>query len=231
MLAHRNYAVAAERAKHVVTAKVLMAVRVVEWIRHGGRETPTDLSINDNWGIRREAHRMGKDVKERIEAFQKIGTDLIEGLPKKSADLWDALTAWSEAQLDVLNAYGVAMSVCVADDLKGTTAKLLDAMQFDMAQHFDATVDNYLGRSVSKDVIVKALSEAGKAEDKAKLNAMKTRDLAKEAQARLAGSGWVPALIRTPTAKPVAAAAKKAKSVKPAPSKGKAKTSGKKKAA
>lgn len=232
LLAHRNIAVASEVAKHAQVAKVLMAVRAVELIRRKGRDgAPTDLSINDNsWGIRRESQRMGKDVTERAEAFRAMGEAIVAGLPQKSEAVWDVLMGWPVEQLDLLNAYAVAMSVSVADDHKGVTGKLLAALNFDMAEHFDATVDNYLGRALPKEDIVKALNEAGKATDKAALGAMKTRDLAKEAQTRLAGTGWVPNLIRTPSAKPVQPVAKKPVTAKKAPAKGKAAPKGKAKA-
>jgi len=76
-------------------------------------------------------------------------------------------------------------------------------------------------------MVVKALAEAGKAADKQALLDMKSRDLANEAQKRLAGTGWVPDLIRTPRPKAKAEAAPKTA----APAKGKAKPKAGKKAA
>lgn len=207
LLAHRNIAVATEVSKNAHVAKVLLASFAVEKIRSGsaGSSVPSDLHISSHsWGIRRLQSQCGVDVKVREEAFAELGAILIDGLPKKSEDVWDVLLGWSAERLDMLNAYAVAMSVSVADDHKGLTGKLLAALNFNMAEHFDATVDNYPGRSLPKAFIVKALGEAGKAADKAALNAMKTRDLAKEAEARLAGTGWVPSLIRTPGEKPQA---------------------------
>jgi len=73
-----------------------------------------------------------------------------------------------------------------------------------MADHFAPTASNYLGR-VSKDLIIEALVEAGKIggdDDRNALLAMKKGALAQEAESRLAGSGWVPSLIRVQSAKP-----------------------------
>ncbi len=73
-----------------------------------------------------------------------------------------------------------------------------------MADHFTPTAENYFGR-VSKDLILEALTEAGKVggeNDRGALLAMKKGVLAKEAETRLQGSGWVPTVIRTEHAKP-----------------------------
>lgn len=241
LLAHRNIAAQSELAAHVQVAKVLQAVWSVNTIRHDHYRLPVDLHINAMaWGIRRNtATSKDETVSARAKAFEKIGTALVKDLPTDWNKLWDALCAYSNEQLDALNAYAFAMSLSLGDDHKGITGKLLDAIDFNMAQHFEPTVENYLGRQVPKAMIVKALAEVGKAGDKQTLLAMKNRDLATEAQTRLAGTGYVPDLIRTPRAKVVKAkpgeagknttvAAKKApaktKAQPKAPAKGKAKT-------
>jgi len=229
LLAHRNIAAQAELAKHVQVAKIMQAVWAVRTIRGGHDTLPLDLHISSNsWGIRRNAAST-KDatVADRAEAFAKIGAALVKDLPKEPAKLFEALSAYTSEQLDTLNAYAFAMSLSLEDNHKGLTGKLLDAISFDMAEHFEATADNFLGRQVPKAMVVKALAEAGKAADKQALLDMKSRDLANEAQKRLAGTGWVPDLIRTPRPKAKAEAAPKTA----APAKGKAKPKAGKKAA
>lgn len=239
---HRNIAVQAETAKNAHVAKVLLACWTVGKIRGSyGDHCPTDLAIGNRYGTRQAVGSMGQDVQERAAAFDAMGAALVKGLPAKKEELWDALVGYTGEQLDTLIAYGVACSVSLEDGHKGLTGKLIGSLDFDMAAHFDATAANYLGRNLKKDQIVKALSEAGKADDKAALLVMKTKALATEAEARLKGTGWVPAEIRTPTSKPVPAKAKApakpaAKAAKKGASKaakapGKASTKGKAKTA
>ncbi len=98
---------------------------------------------------------------------------------------------------------GVALSVSLSSDHKGLTAKLLGAVDFDMADHFQPTADNYLGR-ISNPFVVAALTEAKQVNgnaDKEGLLAMKKGVLAAEAEKRLAGTGWLPKPIRGPKPK------------------------------
>lgn len=238
---HRNIAVQSETAKNGHVAKVLLACWTVGKIRGGyGEGCPTDLSLINRYGTRQAVGSMGQDVQDRAAEFDAIGKALVKDLPAKKEEMWDALIGYTGEQLDTLIAYGVACSVSLEDGHKGLTGKLIGSLDFDMAAHFDATAANYLGRNLKKDQIVKALSEAGKAEDKPALLAMKTKALASEAETRLKGTGWVPAEIRTPAAKPAApktkapakpakkadakGPAKDAKTTTKAPAKGKAKT-------
>jgi ParB family chromosome partitioning protein len=208
--AHRNIAVQSETAKNVHVSKVIMACWTVGKIRgsHGAERGPTDLQVRMAYGMQQAVGSMGEDVQARAASFDAEGKALVKGLPSKAADLWDALIAYTDAQLDALNAYGVALTVALETGHKGLTGKLIASLDFDMAQHFDATAANYLGRNLKKDQIVVALADVGKADDKAALLKMKTRELASEAEHRLKGTGWVPSLIRTPAATPEAPKAK-----------------------
>jgi len=229
LLCHRNIAVQAETAKNVRVAKVLMGCWVVGEINkrfdYDGDRAPTNLSLSP-YGVRAPAGSQGEDVAERLEAFHAAGKALVAGIKGKGAAVWDAVTALDDAMLDQLLAYGVALSVSVDESHGGFTGKLLGALDFDMSAHFDATPANYLGR-VSKEQVLKALTQAGKENDKAALLTMKKGALAEEAAKRLKGTGWVPALIRTPAAKKPATTkvAQSHKTVKKAaaPVKGKAK--------
>jgi ParB family chromosome partitioning protein len=69
----------------------------------------------------------------------------------------------------------------------------------DVAKDWTPTVDSYLGR-VTKAHIVEAVSE-GVSEDAARRIAdMKKPDMAQTAEQLLAGSGWLPPVLRTPKA-------------------------------
>ncbi|MBZ5763816.1 ParB N-terminal domain-containing protein [Rhizobium sp. VS19-DR104.2] len=225
LLGHRNLAVQMVVSQRPDAAKLLLACWVVKEIRrqdsHGytPRTVPTDLAISSGYGTRTHHPIADEAGKAKADAFAAACKEAIKGLPTADGKLWDALAAMEPAQLDGLIAYGVALSVSVDSNHATLTGKLLETLQFDMADHFEATADNYLGK-VSKGLIVAALDEAKQIKgstDRAALLAQKKGKLAAEAETRLAGSGWVPKGIRTP--KPKAAPAPK----KPAASKAKAK--------
>lgn len=227
LFAHRNIAAQIELAAHVRVAKVTQAMWSVRTIRNNHDPLPVDLHINSGAsGIRRHAAATKDEtVDARAKAFDKIGAALVKDLPKAEGQLWDALQTATDEQLDSLNAYAFAMSLSLEAEHKGMSGRLLDAIGFDMAKHFEPTADNFLARQLPKAIVIKALVDVGKATDKQKLEGMKSRDLAKEAQKRLAGTGWVPELIRTPRPKVAAEAAPKAAATT------KAKTAAKKAAA
>jgi len=67
----------------------------------------------------------------------------------------------------------------------------------DMAEHWRPTVATYLGR-ITKAQILEAVWEA-KGEAAAQLiEPLKKSDMAREAERLLAGSGWLPPVLRTP---------------------------------
>ncbi|WP_045756631.1 ParB/RepB/Spo0J family partition protein [Xanthomonas albilineans] len=204
LLGHRNLAVQMLVSQRPDAAKLLLACWVVKEI-HGDtpRTVPTDLAISSGYGTRTD-HRITDEAgKAKADAFAAACKEAIKGLPTADGKLWDALAAMEPSQLDGLIAYGVALSVSVDSKHAALTAKLLETLQFDMADHFEATSDNYLGK-VSKGLIVAALDEAKQIKgstDRAALLAQKKGQLAAEAETRLAGSGWVPKGIRTPKPK------------------------------
>lgn len=221
LLGHRNLAAQTATAANPQVAKVLLACWMVQDLRHQHGSVPTDFRIADAGHGTRTYHPITDDEgPAKKEAFDKIGADLIDGLPKAEGPLWDALSAMSADELDKLIAYAVARSVSLASEHKGLTAKLLTALGFNMSDHFTATVSNYLGR-VSKELIIEALTEAGQIKsdaERAALLTMKKAALAAEAEKRLAGTGWVPKVVRTPKPKQPKAdkpAAKKAAKAQP----------------
>lgn len=233
LIGHRNLAAQIEVAKRPDVAKVLLACWTIERIRnidsyaYNEDPAPTDLSIGDRgYGSGRGQPITDEPGQQKGQSFLDEVKAVAKALPAAKGKLWDALAQMSAEELDKIIAYGVALSVSLSDEHKGLTGKLLDMLDFDMAEHFTPTAANYLGR-VSKPLMVEALTEAKKIkgkDDETALLAMKKGQLAEEAETRLAGSGWVPKGIRTPKARKIAAKAstKKASAKKTAPSKPKA---------
>ncbi|ALC14385.1 ParB/RepB/Spo0J family partition protein [Sphingopyxis sp. 113P3] len=128
-----------------------------------------------------------------------------ERMPRDVADLWGFIVALDDAKRLALLAHCVSRTVNALRlpwDRKArslqTADRLATALALDVAKDWTPTVDSYLGR-VTKAHIVEAVSE-GVSEDAARRIAdMKKPDMALAAEQLLAGTGWLPAVLRTPT--------------------------------
>ncbi|RKF22602.1 ParB/RepB/Spo0J family partition protein [Altericroceibacterium spongiae] len=129
-----------------------------------------------------------------------------ERMPCDVADLWAFVVALNDEDRMALLAHCVA---CTVNALRlpwdrkprslQTADRLASALSLDMAKDWTPTVDSYLGR-VTKAHIVEAVTE-GVSEDAARRIAdMKKADMAQSAEQLLAGTGWLPAILRTPEA-------------------------------
>lgn len=211
LLGYRNLAAQSVTAMNAKAAKILLVCKFIADVRGNHGAAPTDLSVTNGYGTRTYCTISDEAGQAKEAEFVALGETLIEALPKAQAELWDALAAMTEVELDTLLAYAVARSVSLSEKCDGLSAKYLEALGLDMAEHFTPTAGNYLGR-VSKDLILEALTEAEKVggeEDRGTLLAMKKGALAQEAESRLVGTGWVPAVIRTQSAKPAQGKSKK----------------------
>ncbi|WP_156842597.1 ParB/RepB/Spo0J family partition protein [Novosphingobium aquimarinum] len=129
-----------------------------------------------------------------------------ERMPRDVADLWAFIVALDDEDRMVLLAHCVS---CTVNALRlpwdrkprslQTADRLASALSLDMAKDWTPTVDSYLGR-VIKAHIVEAVTE-GVSEDAAcRIADMKRQDMAQSAEQLLAGTGWLPAILRTPEA-------------------------------
>ncbi|RIA37232.1 ParB family chromosome partitioning protein [Hephaestia caeni] len=127
-----------------------------------------------------------------------------ERMPRDVADLWGFIVGLDEAKRIALLAHCAARTVNALRlpwDRKPrslqTADRLAGALALDVAKGWTPTVDSYLGR-VTKAHIVEAVAE-GVSEDAARRIAdMKKPDMAQAAERLLAGTGWLPAVLRTP---------------------------------
>jgi ParB family chromosome partitioning protein len=76
---------------------------------------------------------------------------------------------------------------------------LAQAVSLDMTGYWRPTVRTYLGR-ITKARIPEAVREAVSDEAADRMADMKKQDVAEAAEQLLAGTGWLPALMRTPQA-------------------------------
>lgn len=199
LLGHRNVAAQFATATNPKAAKILLVCKFVTDTRNNWNGTPTDMGINNGYGARTGCPITDADGQHKLKEFDALGTQLIEALPETDGELWDCLAALNDGELDTMFAYAVARSVSLSVEPKDITDKFVQALDLKMESHFVPTVGNYLGR-VSKELIVEALSEAGKIKDdsdRIALLDMRKGPLAIEAESRLNGTGWVPSIMRT----------------------------------
>lgn len=126
-------------------------------------------------------------------------------MPKDAEPLWDWLLAQQTAtQLDLL-AFCAGCSVNAVrkrheradNDRHSHADRLALALGLDMTQWWQPTARSYL-RHVPKARILEAVKEGVTPEAAENLARLKKEPLAAEAEKRLAGTGWLPAILRSP---------------------------------
>ena len=140
----------------------------------------------------------GKALAESREAW-------LRRLPRTPEALWDWLLAQDQAtRLDLL-AFCAGCSVNAVrkrhdradSDRLHHADRLAVAVGLDMTQWWQPTARNYL-RQVPKAMILEAVREAVTPEAAENLANLKKDALAAEAEQRLTGTGWLPAILRSP---------------------------------
>ena len=135
-------------------------------------------------------------VKEAHEAWA-------ERMPRDVADLWGFVVALDSERCMALLAHCASRTVNALRlpwDRKPrslqTADRLATALALDVAQDWTPTVDSYLGR-VTKAHIAAAVVEGVSDEAAARIADMKKPDMAQAAEQLLAGTGWLPTVLRT----------------------------------
>jgi len=147
----------------------------------------------------------GIDDSPAMHAFATQRAQWTGRLPENAADFW----AWCSEQ-DVATRLSL-LAYCAAHSVDAVqrrheaarparsrhAGQLAAALSLDMAQWWQPTAQSYLGR-VSKKQILDAVAETVSPEAAENLAKLKKDALVAEAEQRLAGSGWLPAMLRTP---------------------------------
>jgi ParB family chromosome partitioning protein len=140
--------------------------------------------------------RAGRRIGERHAAWATR-------LPKAVEELWPFLQGLGAGDLLELLAHCASLTVNAVrspfDRKPGAWAhadRLAEALNLDMAAYWTATVASYFGR-VTKARIAEAVGEAVSEEAAERIAGLKKPDMAAEAEALLAGKGWLPPLLRT----------------------------------
>jgi ParB family chromosome partitioning protein len=141
--------------------------------------------------------RAGRSVAERHAAWASR-------LPKAADGLWAFVQGLAATDLLDLLAYCASQTVNAVrvpfDRKPGAWAhadRLAEAVDLDMSGYWTPTVASYLGR-VTKARIAEAVREAVSEAAAERIGGLKKPDMASEAEALLAGKGWLPSLLRRP---------------------------------
>ena len=110
-------------------------------------------------------------------------------MPRDATNLWTFVAELDHDSRMAMFAHCVALTV--------NAVKLPEAVSLDMTGYWRPTVRSYLGR-ITKARILEAAREAVSDEAADRMAQMKKQDMAEAAEQLLAGTGWLPALLRTP---------------------------------
>jgi ParB family chromosome partitioning protein len=141
--------------------------------------------------------RAGRSVAERHAAWASRA-------PKAADDLWSFVQGLPATDLLDLLAHCASLTVNAVrapfDRKPGAWAhadRLAEAVDLDMTGYWTPTVASYLGR-ITKGRIAEAVREAVSEEAAERIGGLKKPDMASEAEALLAGTGWLPSLLCKP---------------------------------
>jgi ParB family chromosome partitioning protein len=183
---------------HVAGDPHLALALLVDWFIHAIKiEFDHADVLCLHWGSASDARTVAPDIHGSLRLDQDLDAALKQ-LPRKDRLTW--LIKKPQAELLAMLAH------CVANRFDGLTerpeghagvAALHAAIGFDMADHWNPTCDNYLGR-IPAALILEAVTEAKGKDVAATLAGLKKDELVAQAGKLLAGTGWLPKPLRGP---------------------------------
>jgi ParB family chromosome partitioning protein len=205
LTAERTAALRATMADNgpVALAAVAHALALAVFFPHAMAESSLDLRLVSR-DLRPSAAFIGECgamilLRSRYDSWQ-------ERLPEEAADLFGWVLAQDGATVTGLITFCAAMSV---DAVRGKQDRpncprlvqadeLAASFGLDMAVWWEPTSERYLGR-VSKALILDAVAEGVSPQAAENLTKLKKDELVTRAGTMLAGKGWLPAMLRSPT--------------------------------
>lgn len=213
LTSHRTLALRVELAKRPDVA-LIAAVHSLLLVTHYSRnalnsctrrpgDSPLILSGRD-WQSP-DPFKNGEDLaaSPAAQALDALHAEHQAKLPESPRELWDHLAQATQAELLGYLAYATADSLVAVQapgllpaERAATVSKMATAVGLDMADHWTPSAASYFSK-VSKAQILEAITEGASADAAAQLAGLKKGDLAQEAEKRLEGRRWLPALLRT----------------------------------
>ncbi|RWP10647.1 ParB/RepB/Spo0J family partition protein [Mesorhizobium sp.] len=125
-------------------------------------------------------------------------------MPRDVADLWGFIASLDHASVMAVFAHCASLTVNAVKQpwerkprAHETADRLATAVNLDMTAHWTPAVRTYLGR-ITKAHILDAVRDAASEEAADRLSDLKKQPMAEAAELVLAGTGWLPAVLRTP---------------------------------
>lgn len=207
LTAHRTLALRDALAGNATMALSAVVHALALFAFYPAYERPTCLEIKgvsaylDGHAPGIDDTRAGRSVAERHAAWASR-------VPKEADALWAFVQDLPVTDLLDLLAHCASLTVNAVrapfDRKPGAWAhadRLAEAVDLDMTGYWTPTVASYLGR-VTKGQIAEAVREAVSDEAAERISGLKKPDMASEAEALLAGKGWLPSLLRKPVPVP-----------------------------
>jgi ParB family chromosome partitioning protein len=203
LTAYRTVALRNALALHPATAltAVLHALAAVTFFSRSDRLscleiTPRSASLAAHAPRIDECPAMAA-ITERHAAWERR-------VPEDEAELWEFVVRLDQAEQLELLAHCASLTLNAMHLPKHRTEaaastlaeRLAETLGLDMTTTWTPTVESYFGR-VSKERIVEAVREGVSVEAAANMMDMKKLAMAEAAERRLAGTGWLPELLRT----------------------------------
>jgi ParB family chromosome partitioning protein len=150
------------------------------------------------------SHAAGIDTCPAMTAIAERHESWERRMPQDAALLWEFVARLDMAQQVELLAHCASLTVNAIHLPKQRSDKeisahadvLAQAIGLDMTATWTPTVASYFGR-VSKERILEAVGEGVSPEAATNIATMKKQAMAEAAEQRLAGTGWLPPLLRT----------------------------------
>ena len=150
-----------------------------------------------------DSYADGLNDTPAAEALMARHTGWASTMPADPKALWPLLLTLEEDALAALLAHCVALTVNAVrqpherrDGAHQFANAIADALGLDMSQHWKPTVTSYLGR-VTKSHILDAVSDACGPDAAERITGLKKPAMAEMAEQLLAGTRWLPAILRT----------------------------------
>ena len=149
------------------------------------------------------AHADGIEDTVAGKAWADRDANWARQMPREVTALWTFVTELDHDGRMDLFAHCVALTVNAVklpwergSHTQATADKLAEALSLDMTGYWRPTARTYLGR-ITKVRILEAVREGVSIDAADRMANMKKQDMAEAAEKVLAGTGWLPALLRT----------------------------------
>lgn len=179
---------------------VVHALAAQTFYRGGGEAHCLEIRPTSNYLA---AHADGIEDTAAAKMLADRHSGWASDMPREVADLWGFIAGLDHASLMALLAHCASLTVNAVKlpwerkpRAHETADKLATAVAFDMAAHWTPTVRAYLGR-VTKAHILAAVREALGDEAAERIAGLKKQAMAESAEQLLAGTGWLPPVLRT----------------------------------